>query len=226
MCEINERHKTAKEIDLTKHFITETDDEWRVQSSSTEKCYSVRRVCNNCECKLCCSICNIYVHSYSCTCMDYLIHDTICKHIHLVKMWTISKDLTTGETLDDDALPVNEEISSLDENDVDSKSDMDCNITSLNYFNNHCKLKTSEITSIKDRFLTTCKNIELEISKCASVEALRSGEQHLHAAVMILRNLSNIDHTTTLPVHKRPAANVNIEKQTRFVSTKKKRSVS
>ena len=73
--------------------------------------------------------------------------------------------------------------------------------------------------------LTTCKNIELEISKCASVEALRSGEQHLNAAVIVLRSLSNIDHTSTLPVRKRPAPNANIEKQLRFVSTKKKRPV-
>ena len=167
VCEINKRHKTAKQIDLTKHFITQVDDEWRVKSSSTEICYSVRQVCNDCECKLRCSTCNICVHSYSCTYMDYLIHDTICKHIHLIKIWTIS---TTGDTLDD-ALP---EILSLEENDADGKSDMNCDTTSLSYFNHQCnQLKTSEISSIKTRLLTTCKNIELEISKCASVEALR-----------------------------------------------------
>ena len=61
--------------------------------------------------------------------------------------------------------------------------------TSLSYFNNQCnQLKTSEIRCIKTRLLS-CKNIELEISKCASLEALILGEQHLDVAV-ILRSLS------------------------------------
>ena len=163
--------------------------------------------------------------------MDYLIHDTICKHIHLVKIWatSISKDVSTGDTFDD-ALLVNEEIlyeKSLceEENDTVDKPDINTDTTSLSYFNNQCKqLKTShsEISSIKTRLLTTCKNIELEISKCASEEVLRSGERHLNAAAIVLRSLDNINHTITLPVRKRLAPNANIEKQSRFVSTKKK----
>ena len=65
---------------------------------------------------------------------------------------------------------------------------MSTDATSLSYLNSQCKqLKPFEISS---RLLTTCKNTELEISKCASVEVLRSGERHLNAAMIVLRSLT------------------------------------
>ena len=54
---------------------------------------------------------------------------------------------------------------------------------------------------------TTCKNTKLEISKCASVEALRLGEQHLNAAMMVAIRAKKFDHTNTLPIRKRLAPN-------------------
>ena len=83
--------------------------------------------------------------------MDYLIHDTICKHIHLVKMWTTSKDLTTGEMLDDDTSPINKEFSSPEE--MVNPCNMNCDITSLKYLTTNVKhgidLQKYRNTSIK-----------------------------------------------------------------------------
>ena len=44
------------------------------------------------------------VHMYTCTCMDYSLHSTACKHIHAVHRLDSNKASTSAE-------PANEEIS-------------------------------------------------------------------------------------------------------------------
>ena len=62
----NKRHKTAKQVDLTKQVITQMDHEWRVQSSSTEACYSVRQICNNCDCNsVAVFVTSVFIHIHA-----------------------------------------------------------------------------------------------------------------------------------------------------------------
>ena len=48
------------------------------------------------NCHLLCDKCKTCIHNYSCTCMDYVINHTICKHIHLTAT-------SAAESLQDDA---------------------------------------------------------------------------------------------------------------------------
>ena len=58
------------------------------ESSTQQEYYTVEKLSNNsCSCKVRCNRCGICICSYSCTSMDYLIHATICKHIHLVNIF-------------------------------------------------------------------------------------------------------------------------------------------
>ena len=88
--EINKRHVKATKMarDLTKR----DDTTWIVSSETDpEANYVVNLVNETCDCKLRCSMCAVCIHLFSCTCMDSIIHATVCKHVHLVKLITEKK---------------------------------------------------------------------------------------------------------------------------------------
>nr|CAI5820563.1 unnamed protein product [Callosobruchus analis] len=51
---------------------TENNEKYYIHKNSLE---------DNC-CFIKCNFCNICIHRYKCTCMDFLIRSIICKHIH------------------------------------------------------------------------------------------------------------------------------------------------
>ena len=68
-------------------MILVSKDIWKIKpSSSKQSHYTIEKVLDKCSCTLKCGKCDACVHLYSCTCMDFLIHSTVCKHIHLVKI--------------------------------------------------------------------------------------------------------------------------------------------
>ena len=81
ICEINKHHRTAQSMDPANCIISKNETSWRIkpESTSQQQYYTVEKVSNNpCSCKVRCNKCDICICSYSCTCMDYLIHATIC----------------------------------------------------------------------------------------------------------------------------------------------------
>ncbi|XP_049796045.1 uncharacterized protein LOC126212666 [Schistocerca nitens] len=88
--DIRNKHKTSLLMD--KDLITEVDGGWEVPSTSSSEVYIVKDNRVNCECKLKCSDCNVCIHRYYCTCMDYSIRFNMCKHIH-----TVCRDDSVGE---------------------------------------------------------------------------------------------------------------------------------
>ena len=82
---IRKRHLTSNK--LSSHLVSEAGDcEWRVKSTEADHEYTVTLESTTCqtECRLLCNDCGICIHMFSCTCLDFLINYTICKHIHLV----------------------------------------------------------------------------------------------------------------------------------------------
>ena len=103
--EIMKRHNVA--TNLSPNTITEVtpDKEWKVTSSSDRnEQYSVVKhdESDQCSCKILCRVCCICPHTYTCECMDALVHATVCKHQHLVHMNTYSIQVSnTCDTMDD-----------------------------------------------------------------------------------------------------------------------------
>ena len=86
-----QRHKEAVNlIDICKvSRESEATSEWKVQSQSNkETYYSIIKSHTHCSCKLKCSQCGACSHMYNCSCIDYALHSTVCKHIHLVQIHT------------------------------------------------------------------------------------------------------------------------------------------
>lgn len=83
--EIRNRHKQAVHVKGIQRN-NDVDAEWSVPSSTIHnKVYYVKRVLNEmCSCKLVCDYCKVCVHTYTCTCPDFLTKTVTCKHIHAV----------------------------------------------------------------------------------------------------------------------------------------------
>ena len=84
--EINKRHKSA--LDIEKHStLHQSGDSWRIESSTTTGTfYFLDRLKETCSCELHCSTCDVCIHMYMCTCLDATLHNTVCKHAHLLHM--------------------------------------------------------------------------------------------------------------------------------------------
>ena len=83
---IQERHQHSLRIDFSTIARNE-DNNWSVKSEKEGRMYSVTLVNEKCQqeqCALVCQDCNICIHTYQCTCTDFLLYCTVCKHIHSV----------------------------------------------------------------------------------------------------------------------------------------------
>ncbi|XP_049954648.1 uncharacterized protein LOC126470691 [Schistocerca serialis cubense] len=80
--DICNNHKTSLLMD--KDLITEVDGGSEAPSTSSSEVYIVKDNTDICEHESKCSDCNVCIHTYYCTCMDYYIRFNICKHVHPV----------------------------------------------------------------------------------------------------------------------------------------------
>lgn len=88
-CEITKRHNTAVELvdSCTVVQKSEGDIKWKVQSQSNkETYYTINQLHTSCKtgCKLNCSQCGACIHMYSCSCIDYALHSTVCKNAYYI----------------------------------------------------------------------------------------------------------------------------------------------
>ncbi|KAL0274587.1 UNVERIFIED_CONTAM: hypothetical protein PYX00_002685 [Menopon gallinae] len=86
--EIAENHASTKDV----ADVSFTGSEWIVHHS--DQYYNVRRMETNCgkDCGLICRVCDICIHSFACSCSDYLSNFTICFHIHAITTCNLSKE--------------------------------------------------------------------------------------------------------------------------------------
>ena len=81
LSEINKRHKAIDKMKESSQITPLNDTSWKVDSSVT------RVMVDSCSCYLRCRTCGVCVHIFMCTCMDFILHATVCKHIHFVKVY-------------------------------------------------------------------------------------------------------------------------------------------
>lgn len=67
-----------------------SNTEWRITSGSSKNTSYTLYLCGDCNdqaCKLKCIKCNICRHKYTCSCNDFMLKKTICKHVHLLERY-------------------------------------------------------------------------------------------------------------------------------------------
>ena len=84
---INKRHSSSAKMDVSKCSCYIENELYAVKGSEDEE-HLVQQEESLPHmkgiCPLMCRHCGICIHAFSCTCMDYCLRPTICKHIHLV----------------------------------------------------------------------------------------------------------------------------------------------
>ena len=95
---IQARHRNSLNLDCGS--VTQSEENSLICKSEEGKInYTVilnSQRCDDSQCSLKCSNCNICVHTYTCSCVDFLLYSTICKHIHLVHQCREINERKTG----------------------------------------------------------------------------------------------------------------------------------
>ena len=84
--EITKRHKRALEMGKSCTIVQQSDMGWKVQSQTNKSEFYMLYRSDPCNCKMSCTLCGACNHMYNCSCIDFALHDTACKHIHLLHM--------------------------------------------------------------------------------------------------------------------------------------------
>ena len=194
--EINKRHKSAIKMSVT--ITRQNETGWMVPSDHDGSVtYNVRLLRDTCNCKLRCKNCDACIHMYACTCMDSMLHATVCKHVHLVKIRTTAKVSAT----------------------VPHTS------TTAEYFSSVLDEKSNDqLFALCQQVFSKLNDITVLVTGCHNADALKTSSKHLTAAIMAMRAMQSTSAQSILPIKRKIPANRNSEKQQRFFSTKKKTS--
>jgi len=234
-CEITKRHKEAVKIFHICTVSQEADLEWKVQSQSSKGTnYRITKSPTCCNCKLNCSQCGACSHIYNCSCIDYALHNTVCKHIHLVQMHTSvsdhqmlnsrqdgAQDENTLQSSQNDTSTVSETFAEL----MDSAAVTETQASTFNtseYFssvlrkedngsNEKSKLEVDVmLQKIKSSIESCCNQEKLDIVKMHLRSAISSIEAYKHGSTPKFKQMSN------------PPPNSCNKVQLRFFSTRRK----
>ena len=93
---IHERHCRSRLMN-TYNVNCEEGLKWKVKSEDGRYTYTISKHAHSCTentCRLKCFKCDILVcvQQYTCNCLDCLIQNTICKHIHLLQRFLLHRD--------------------------------------------------------------------------------------------------------------------------------------
>ena len=106
---------------------------------------------------------------------------------------------------------------------TDTTDNNDENLSSLEHLSSHLNQSHSDISYAKNRAKAIYKKIEVALSNCTTLDAVRAGETHLKNALKILESIDRAN-TMKLDTRKRIAPNSNNQQQPRFCSTRQKRA--
>ena len=187
---------------LSYQSISKDGKEWNVKSADGRQEYSV--VCEHdaCQqkCQIVCNYCQVCIHMYTCTCMDFLIYHTICKRIHLICSNRQGRlNITLPATsMQDIGIPETKPLL-------------------------HSSTPEKKLKKIKDRIHKSLSRISVCMASCTCENDLHLAENHVLSAVNILElSLSNYKGASLLPIMENHPDNKKIQTQ-RFYSTRKRR---
>lgn len=107
-CHIQDIHKRHRVALTSKMEITnENNHTWIVQTENGKYQVSRNEKTSDENCKLTCSFCKICIHDFECTCADFYIRGTICKHIHFIKLNVQNIEVDNKEMEDESEFRIN-----------------------------------------------------------------------------------------------------------------------
>lgn len=201
--ELNRRHRKAEEMQIAPTMTSATT--WEVKSQSSPQTVHVvqAREDHQCVCQLTCGVCKVCTYKYSCTCGDYAVHNTACKHIHLVHMMPHSMETDQENVmLPQPSHKLNKESCAAPPVPLSRKALTPILRTPLATLDKYQQIVVNKATQVA----ALAKSID-------DVEALKLATQHLNSAINMMKALQPTLPPQTLPCRKRPAPNTNMETQ-------------
>ena len=213
MIKLEKNAQSKKQRDITKrHSIVvealpaQTHDGWLIPSTShAGHSYYVISAKDTCQCSLHCRLCDCCPHMYDCSCLDYAVHATVCKHIHTVHQLRQQQD---GSAVDSccDTAPVDDSC--------------DNNLTSL--VPHAIQADNDDVSVLRVRLQTQCDQLVGAASLCDDRKALLCALGHVKSATAAMQALARV-RPKHLVVTTKVASNKKLDKQLRFFSTRLKR---
>ena len=210
--EINRRHRVAEDLIKANIAVVSMEQSlWEVCSSSQSNTkYVVRRLNENCDCKLRCASCAVCVHMYTCSCVDSAVHSTACKHTHVVHMRSCEGARGSAIEVSSSLLPENctEEIQTLQH--------LSHTLQQQNPIGN------VPINGLKLKFQGLIHQLDSLANDTTECDTLKAGIAHLTSAVGIMKSMKQAEcrNSDKLTPAVSIAPNTNSECQPRFQSTK------
>ncbi|XP_050314956.1 uncharacterized protein LOC126749312 isoform X2 [Anthonomus grandis grandis] len=195
---INKSHIAAVKADNI-HIIS-VEDGWKIQSGNNFYLVKLNELGDN-QCNLKCSSCMSCVHSYTCNCMDYVIHNNMCKHIHKLCM---------SETCNNSPMKITHH-----DNTTNNNDELQSHLLSLKQCNS-----SETIKKIREdiSFMSTFDWPSVDDAALRKISGLLTSVKH---------NMINSQESSALITesskHKVCPANKKITTQPRFFSTKLKK---
>lgn len=236
--EINKRQASAKEMMSSGILpLQQSESNWQVKKK--DHYYIVAQGDKERTCLLCCASCHACIHMYSCSCADAHLHNTVCKHAHIVQTTLInsSSDLPSGtpakdvSITDNQALVINqdkelyEDLVFLANDDLPTADVEESSPDSADYFARILQSSYS-ITNLdkkKSLLKTKVNGLLMLVDNANNPDGITTVTQHVVTGIhSFIAMMSPRPDKTNSPINKRPASNANHEKQERFFSTKKK----
>lgn len=200
MAKIEKSHLPAK---ATIKFVKSNEDgTWSVESQSTPGLsHTVSKEADGACCPLACSKCAVCIHTYMCTCYEYMLHHTICKHIHAVQMAQAPENL--------ESMP------------VDSPSEEEARTSrAQSLLDSIGKMQASTSITRSAQVLACVDTIkEYEAEGAVDPEVTKKASRMLQKVV----GLYEREKKREFADETKEPANKSIERQVRFHSTKKPR---
>ena len=209
---VRKRHVNSLQLDTETVVKDSTNDDvskWIIQSENGDNTYVVtchEDSCSNDNCQLKCHDCSACSHFLSCTCIDFLMNNISCKHVHLVQRVRV---------------PVqdNQDHFSHEEGSEDYRS------SEIEKTFTHVRSgKVSDIENTKERVITALTQLITEVRNAIPTdeEPLKCLEQRISAARNTFISLKE-NKLESLKERNHIAPNKNVARQRRFQSTKAKR---
>jgi len=110
MIKLEKNAQSKKQPDITKRhclmleaLTSQTHDGWLTPSTShAGHSYYVISAKDTCQCSLHCRLCDCCPYMYGCSCLDYAVHATVCKHMHPVhQLWQPQNGNAVDNSCDD-----------------------------------------------------------------------------------------------------------------------------
>ena len=148
--------------------------------------------------------------------MDFAIHSTVCKHVHVVHMNVGASYGTNIQRTSQEAIEEPKDI-----NDCESSG-----FNTLEYFS--AILKKDNETNVKQSIENSLKKLSRQVESCDNLQTLCTVKSHLSAAMAVMDPKEQLKHLQNeiLVEISEPPPNALHQKQLSFHSTKQKNTTS